>query len=62
MYDTIVCIYCLLPRHCCSDHTNNGNYVAIIIIIIRQPLCPVVGQMSQHAVFKLSCRVLSSAI
>ena len=34
----------------------------IIIIIIRQPLCPVVGRRPQHAVSKLPCLVLSSAI
>ena len=32
------------------------------IIIIRQPLCPVVGRRPQHAVSKLPCLVLSSAI
>ena len=30
--------------------------------IIRQPLCPVVGRRPQHAVSKLPCLVLSSAI
>ena len=34
----------------------------IIIIIIRQPLCPVVGRRPQHAVSKLPCLVQSSAI
>ena len=34
----------------------------IIIIIIRQPLCPVVGRRPQHAISKLACLVLSSAI
>ena len=34
----------------------------IIIIIIRQPLCPVVGRRPQHAVSKLPCLVLSAAI
>ena len=42
------------------------NYIfhpeSIIIIIIRQPLCPVVGRRPQHAVSKLPCLVLSSAI
>ena len=33
-----------------------------IIIIIRQPLCPVVGRRPQHVVSKLPCLVLSSAI
>ena len=36
--------------------------IIIIIIIIRQPLCPVVGRRPQHAVSKLPCSVLSSAI
>ena len=31
-------------------------------IIIRQPLCPVVGRRHQHAVSKLPCIVLSAAI
>ena len=35
---------------------------SVIIIIIRQPLCPVVGRRPQHAVSKLPCLVLSSAI
>ena len=34
----------------------------VIIIIIRQPLCPVVGRRPQHTVSKLPCLVLSSAI
>ena len=34
----------------------------IIIIIIRQPLCPVVGRRPQQLVSKLPCLVLSSAI
>ena len=33
-----------------------------MIIIIRQPLCPVVGRRPQHAVSKLPSLVLSSAI
>ena len=40
-------------------HTYIHTY---IIIIIRQPLCPVVGRRPQHAVSKLPCLVLSSAI
>ena len=44
----------------------SGTYVSyasfIIIIIIRQPLCPVVGRRPQHIVSKLPCLVLSSAI
>ena len=40
-----------------------SSYVVfVIIIIIRQPLCPVVGRRPQHAVSKLPCLVLSSAI
>ena len=34
----------------------------IIIVIIRQPLCPVVGRRPQHVVSKWPCLVLSSAI
>ena len=33
-----------------------------IIIIIRQPYCPVLGRRPQHSVSKLTCLVLSSAI
>ena len=36
--------------------------VFVIIIIIRQPLCPVVGRRPQHVVSKWPCHVLSSAI
>ena len=36
--------------------------IIIIIIIIRQPLCPVVGRRPQHAVSKRPCLMLSSAI
>ena len=38
------------------------TYYSSFIIIIRQPLCPVVGRRPQHAVSKLPCLVLSSAI
>ena len=41
---------------------QGSTLAPIIIIIIRQPLCPVVGRRPQHAVSKLPCRVLSSAI
>ena len=41
---------------------NTQDIIIIIIIIIRQPLCPVVGRRPQHAVSKLPCLVLSSAI
>ena len=43
-----------LRSYCCIRNA--------IIIIIRQPLCPVVGRSPQHAVSKLPCLVLSSAI
>ena len=43
------------------DHVRN-QLIYIIIIIIRQPLCPVVGRRPQHAVSKLPCLVLSSAM
>ena len=33
----------------------------IVIIIIGQPLCPVVGRRPQHAFSKLACLVHSSA-
>ena len=32
----------------------------VTIIIIMQPLCPVVGRSPQHAASKLACHVLSS--
>ena len=35
--------------------------IIIIIIIIGQPLCPVIGRRPQHAVSKLACLVQSSA-
>ena len=38
------------------------TFLGHLIIIIRQPLCPVVGRRPQHAVSKLPCLVLSSAI
>ena len=41
---------------------KTADHIIIIIIIIRQPLCPVVGRRPQHAVSKLPCLVLSSAI
>ena len=43
-------------------HSTDQCIYVIIIIIIRQPLCPVVGRRPQHAVSKLPCLVLSSAI
>ena len=45
--------------HSCLDIVQ---FKFIIIIIIRQPLCPVVGRRPQHAISKLPCHVLSSAI
>ena len=44
-----------------AAHTIDHSIV-IIIIIIMQPLCPVVGRRHQHAVSKLPCIVLSSVI
>ena len=46
----------------CNTAVRGTDYHVIIIIIIRQPLCPVVGRRPQHAVSKLPCLVLSSAI
>ena len=45
-----------------SEKVRLYNQAFIIIIIIRQPLCPVVGRRPQQAVSKLPCLVLSSAI
>ena len=45
-----------------TDCVHASSVNIIIIIIIRQPLCPVVGRRPQHAVSKLPCFVLSSAI
>ena len=46
-------------------HYTSCNLTSILqsefIIIIRQPLCPVVGRRPQHAVSKLACLMLSSA-
>ena len=47
-----------LSHSWCSDH----HLMSPVIIIIRQPLCPVVGRRPQHAVSKLPCLVLSAAI
>ena len=59
-------------RHRLNENTEANHIVfnrillrpvmMMMIIIIRQPLCPVVGRRPQHAVSKLSCLVLSSAI
>ena len=49
------------PRWLCQPEGKCGLGF-IIIIIIRQPLCPVVGRRPQHVVSKLPCLVLSSAI
>ena len=43
-------------------HIVRPTAYIFIIIIIRQPLCPVVGRRPQHAVSILPCIVLSSAI
>ena len=45
---------------CSFVMTSSATFI-IIIIIIRQPLCPVVGRRPQHAVSKLPWLVLSSA-
>ena len=44
-----------------AGHINRLKDDRLIIIIIRQPLCPVVGRRPQHVVSKLPCLVLSSA-
>ena len=51
-------------RRWCIVSVYHVKYLASnqIIIIIRQPLCAVVGRIPQHAVSKLPCLVLSSAI
>ena len=49
-------------RRICPSQWFLRIRTAVIIIIIRQPLCPVVGRRPQHAVSKLPCLVLSSAI
>ena len=71
---TGVCMHAsVCPRACARVIVHDREYVRtmerekdrqiyIIIIIIRQPLCPVVGRWPQHAVSKLPCLVLSSAI
>ena len=56
---SLTSVICKLLETIISDHMMD---FLIIIIIIRQPLCPVVGRRPQHAVSKLPCLVLSSAI
>ena len=41
---------------------GGGVLLSSSLFIIRQPLCPVVGRRPQHAVSKLPCLVLFSAI
>ena len=55
-----LCIHIYSTNAVYLRNTRGGRH--IIIIIIRQPLCPVVGRRPQHAVSKLPCLVLSSAI
>ena len=54
-------IYTFSPSNSNST-TLPRCYTVIYIIIIRQPLCPVVGRRPQHAVSKLTCLMLSSTI
>ena len=59
-------------KHTSSDHHwsyLSGKYlcsqfsmISLHKLIIRQPLCPVVGRRPQHVVSKLPCLVLYSAI
>ena len=64
----IFCPYCFAEMSCGINivftvhNCWNINIMMMITIIIRQPLCPVVGRRPQHAVSKLPCLVLSSAI
>ena len=46
----------------CRNMYSYSHLLYFIIIIIRQPLCSVVGRRPQHAVSKLPCLVLSFAI
>ena len=71
LYAQVVRVSCFkmiptIPRRPCPYHMKVLSMAIsvhiIIIIIIRQPLCPVVGRRPQHAVSKLPCLVLSSAI
>ena len=60
VYLHIPCLHAYLQQiHACM---HAYLHIYIIIIIIRQLLCPVVGQSPQHSVSKLPCLVLSSAI
>ena len=66
---TVYRISCITPSTQLGDHPDrspllSGRYASrcCFIIIIGQPLCPVVGRRPQHAVSKLPCLVLSSAI
>ena len=57
-------LHCFDSNVCLIYYSRHGAMMkmVIFIIIIRQPLCPVVGRRPQHAVSKLPCLVLSSAI
>ena len=46
----------------CKISSSSVVVVVVVIIIIRQQLCQRVGRRHQHAVSKLPCLVLSSAI
>ena len=61
IYVCSVFISLCFMRHVGPYILASSNLI-IIIIIIRQPLCPVVGRRPQHAVSKLSCIVRSFAI
>ena len=53
-----------VARTCCSRGRRYRYRLlgrTVIIIIVRQVLCPVVGRRPRHAVSKLPCLVLSSA-
>ena len=52
----------VVTEHHCHWTAGSRCDLDIIIIIIRQPLCPVVGRRPRHAVSKLPCLVLSSVI
>ena len=64
-----VLFHCSLYLSSCGERLDVGMFRKKVRMtsllhhfIIRQPLCPVVGRRPQHAVSKLPCLVLSSAI
>ncbi len=57
-----ICVYMPSLRNVSLLYVKTWLSTFIIIIIIRQPFCPVVGRRSQHVVSKWPCLVLSSAI